>query len=356
MIDWTKSMQQTFDFFVVNPSSWRNETKLNKITSCTITRDEEEATKETATIECEELVEECYVRVYLVCVQDKERGEFPLGTFLVQTPTREFDGMTSKHSMDAYSPLLELKDSKPPYGYAVLKNTGIMERVYDLASENCRAPVVVPHDDEVLEADFVSDFDNDSWLSFLTDLAKNAKFKFALDELGRILFSPDQTLASLQPVWTYNDDNSSILLPEVSLDRDLYGIPNVVEVLVSNDTGFVLGVAENTDDNSPISIQNRGRRVVYRETNPSGLVNPTQAQIDDYAENLLEKLSVFECKLTYTHGYCPVRVGDCVRLNYERAGINNVKAKVVSQSIKCKPGCPVTEKAVFTTKLWGVVS
>ena len=26
--------------------------------------------------------------------------------------------------------------------------------------------------------------------------------------------------------------------------------------------------------------------------------------------------------------------------------------KIISQNIKCVPGCPVTAKAVFTTKLW----
>ena len=30
----------------------------------------------------------------------------------------------------------------------------------------------------------------------------------------------------------------------------------------------------------------------------------------------------------------------------------DVKAKVIKQSIDCTPGCPVTETAVFTTKLW----
>ena len=81
--------------------------------------------------------------------------------------------------------------------------------------------------------------------------------------------------------------------------------------------------------------------------------DPTNNQIDDYAEQLLRELSTIEYTVSYTHGYCPVRLGDCVRLNYERAGIVDVKAKVISQSIKCEPGCPVTEKAVFTTKLWG---
>lgn len=47
------------------------------------------------------------------------------------------------------------------------------------------------------------------------------------------------------------------------------------------------------------------------------------------------------------HGYCPVRVGDCVLLNYERAGLKNIKAKVISQSINCGIGCTVEETAVF---------
>ena len=37
-------------------------------------------------------------------------------------------------------------------------------------------------------------------------------------------------------------------------------------------------------------------------------------------------------------------------LNYTRAGLKHVKAKVVSQSIKCDASCQVTEKAVFTVE------
>ena len=79
----------------------------------------------------------------------------------------------------------------------------------------------------------------------------------------------------------------------------------------------------------------------------------TEDQIRAYAERLLRALSTIEYSVSYTHAYCPVRVGDCVRLNYEKAGIVNVKAKVISQNIRCGLGCSVSEKAVFTTKLWG---
>ena len=92
---------------------------------------------------------------------------------------------------------------------------------------------------------------------------------------------------------------------------------------------------------------------MHRVTNPElpgG--EPSQRQLDEYSELLLEALSSIEYTVTYTHGYCPVRLGDCVRLNYTRAGINNVKAKVISQNIGCTAECPVSETAVFTQKLW----
>ena len=136
------------------------------------------------------------------------------------------------------------------------------------------------------------------------------------------------------------------------MDHDLYGIPNVVEVVYSNGNDNYYSRVINDDENSPTSTINRGREIVYRETDPSIIGDPTDNKIQEYAEQLLTSLSTLEYTVTYSHGYCPVRLGDCVRLNYSRAGLKNVKAKVVSQSISCKPGCKVTEKAVFTTKLW----
>ena len=111
-------------------------------------------------------------------------------------------------------------------------------------------------------------------------------------------------------------------------------------------------IAINDDPNSPTSTISRGRPITRRITDPSLHGFVTQKQLDDYAERLLKELSTLEYTVSYKHAYNHVRVGDCVRLNYTRAGINDIKAKVISQSIKAEPGCPVSEKAVFTSKLW----
>lgn len=353
MVDWTASMQQTFEYYTVDPGTWKDDKLIDNVKTCTINRDSETETLGSATIGITESVGECYIRVYMITIQNGVREKHPLGTFLVQTPSSNYNGKIREVTMDAYTPLLELKENQPPLGYSILKGENIMDMAYRLTQEHVRAPVTNTNSDVTLYYDFVADPNSDTWLTFLIDLIANAKYTFSLDELGRVLFSPKQDTASLRPVWTYDDSNSSILYPNLTMDHDLYGIPNVVEVVYSNGYDSYYAKVVNDDANSPISTVNRGREIVHRVTDPDVIGNATEHQIQEYAEQLLRELSSLEYTISYTHGYCPVRIGDCVRLDYARAGLKGIKAKVISQSIKCEPGCPVTEKAVFTTKLWG---
>ena len=352
MADWTSSMQQTFEYYVVDPGTWKDVKLLNNVKSSSISRDSDLETLGSATIDITETIGECYVRIYLVTIQNGVKEKHPLGTFLVQTPSISFNGKISDVSLDAYTPLIELKENQPPIGYSVLKGENIMDIACSLTREHARSPIVKTTCDETLYNDFVAD-PNDTWLSYLVDLMTNAKYSYGLDELSRIIFQPKQDTASLQPVWTYDDNNSSILYSDLTMKQDLYGIPNVVEVIYSSGTESYYAKVVNDDENSPISTINRGREIIHRVTDPDMIGDPTENQIKEYAERLLRELSSLEYTISYTHGYCPVRIGDCVRLNYTRAGLYNVKAKVVSQTIKCEPGCPVTEKAVFSKNLWG---
>jgi hypothetical protein len=351
MADWSKSMQQTFEYYTVDPGTWKDVKKLDNVKSCSINWDAEAETLGSATIDIAESLGECYIRVYLITIQNGVKEKHPLGTFIVQTPSESFDGKVRGVSMDAYTPLLELKESPPPLGYSLLKDENIMDAAYRICRNYARAPVIAATCDTKLQFDFVANT-SDTWISFLTDLIANAKYTFALDELGRILFAPKQETESLQPVRTFTDDKDSIMCPDITMSRDLYGIPNVVEVIYSNGNDVYYARSVNDDPNSPISTVNRGREIIHRVTDPKVTGMATEEQIQEYSDQLLKELSTLEYTISYTHGYCPVRIGDCVRLNYEKAGITNVKAKVISQTIKCQSGCLVNEKAIFTTKLW----
>lgn len=375
MPDWSASMQQTFEYYTVDPGTWKDVKRLDNVKKCTINRDGEADTLGSATIDVNDSVGEAYIRAYLITIQNGVKERHPLGTFLVQTPSSSFNGRVRDVSMDAYTPLLELKENPPPIGYFVAKKTGIMDKAYELVRNHVRAPVIrvpviqEPDDndpnnikdnlDKKIYNDFIAE-PEDTWLSFTRDFIANAEYEFGLDELGQVLFLPKQEITSLQPVFTFDDGNSSILHADFNMQHDLYGVPNVVEVIYSTSsiTGeYIKDIYEarvvNDDPNSPISTVNRGREITHRVQNPNMVGESTEYQIHEYAIKLLEELSTLEYTITFTHGYYPVRLGDCIRLNYSRAGITDVKAKIISQSIKCVPGCPVTTTAKFTTKLWG---
>ena len=351
MADWTKSMEQSFEYYTVDPGTWKDVKLISTVKSCSITRDSDADTLGSATIDITESIGETYIRVYLVTVQNGVRERFPLGTYLVQTQSSKFDGMLNSASFDGYTPLIELKEKQPPLGYYTAKSGNIMDEAYLIVRNNARAPVVAASSEETLYQDFVANTD-DTWVTYVSDLIANAKFYFDLDEMGRILFAPKQDTASLQPVWTYTDDNSSILYPDITFERDLYGIPNVVEVTYTDEHSYYTTRVVNDDPNSPTSTVNRGREIPYRDTNPSFSGVPTQPMIEEYANQLLRDLSTIECTITYTHGYNPVRMFDCVRLNYTRSGLTDIKARVIRQTIKCETGASVEETAVFTQKLW----
>ncbi len=355
MLDWTASMARTYEFYKVDPHTWGDIGLVKSITTSSINRDVNADTLGSASFDVTDSIEEGYIRTYLTAVQNGITSKHPLGTHLVQTPSSSFDGRHKKMTLDGYTPLIELKEKKPPIGYYIPKGANALLLAYQLTRENLRAPVIKPAgtDDDTYKLiyDFIADTD-DTWFSYLKDLLSDMGFEFMLDEMGRVGFAPIQDIDALQPIWTYNDDNSSILYPEITMNRDIYDIPNVVEVVYSKENRRLFSRVTNEDKRSPVSIQNRGREIYYRVINPEIFKDPSKTMLDTYAKNLLRQLSSVEYTVTYTHGYCPVRIGDCVRLNYSRAGMNNVKAKVISQSIGCTSECPVSETAAFTHKLW----
>lgn len=366
MIDWAQSMQQTFEYYEVDPTTWKDKKKIDNILSCSINSDSSADTLGSASISAVNMFGECYVRIYLVAIQNGIKERIPLGTYLIQTPSTSFDGKIKTVNIDAYTPLIELNENTVPLGYGILKNSDIFDEAITIVRNNCRAPItnmmrgtdvdpetgeiIVPKITKKLENNFIANTD-DTYLTYVRDLLGLANYHLSIDGLGNILFAPTQIADELQPKWTYSDDNSSILYPQVQITHDIYGMPNVVEI--ENKAGTEMVKIVNDDPNSPISTVNRGREIVYRNYNPSNLRdNATYEELEQYAKELLKSASAIEYSLSYTHGYCPVKIDDCVRLNYKRMDINNVKARVTSQSISCTPGCPVSETAVFTKNVW----
>lgn len=372
-IDWTKSMKQTYEVYTVDPATWLNDKYLDTVTGASITRDISSDTVVSGSIDYVGELNEEYVRVYLVAEQDDEVERVPLITMLCQTPSTEYNGKYTKTSITGYSPIIELEGEYPPIGYTIPKNypswlyptrsdglrvvTRIDEFITDITRSYCRAPVITMTELTDVEnfnglyQDYVAGKE-DNWFSIVKSMLERVNYKFMVDPMGNISFYKQPQYTQMQPKWTYSYGNSSILTADISIDRDLYNMPNVVELIVTTNAGQTISVAaENHNTGSIMSIENRGRRVVKREIDPA-MLGTVSKNIDtesllDYAKELLVQYSSLAYTVSYSHGYCPVTVGDCVIINYEDAGIHNERAYVISQSIDCTTGCKVNETAMF---------
>lgn len=369
-IDWTKSMKQTYEFYIVNPVNGNNIKKLDTVISASVSRDITSDTQISGSIEYDGELDEEYVRIYLVAEQCDEIEKIPLITMLCQTPSTSFNGKRKTTSITGYSPLIELQNVYPPLGYTIPSTTmdpniNLGELIPNICEDNCRMKVLsMPNDEnmvkitrQVLAQAYASD-PSRSWFELVQDLLRMVSYKARVDELGKIFFEKYQNIAMMAPRYTFDTSNSSILSSDISIDRDLYGVPNVIEVIVTLlDGTTITAVAINDDKNSAASTVSRGRKVVKRVINPEDLGKIANSQegltrINDYAKDLLEQASTLEYKISYKHGYCGNNIGDCVRINYPQAGINNEKAYVISQKIDCKTGCTVEETAILTKKLF----
>ena len=91
MTDWHSSMQQTFEYYTVDPGTWGDNKLLDNVMSSTISRDSDTETLCSSSIDINDSIGECYVRSYLVTIQNGVKEKHPLITSLVQTPSSSFD-------------------------------------------------------------------------------------------------------------------------------------------------------------------------------------------------------------------------------------------------------------------------
>ena len=106
-LDWTRSMKQEFEYYMVDNNTWEDLAKIDVITKCTIDWDYTSDTIGSAKVTCTENFGEWYIRAYMVVTQDDVSYRRAMGTFLILTPEDNYDGKISSWDLDAYSPLID---------------------------------------------------------------------------------------------------------------------------------------------------------------------------------------------------------------------------------------------------------
>ena len=127
---------------------------------------------------------------------------------------------------------------------------------------------------------------------------------------------------------------------ERSFDRS--NVANVVHADYSTQGATIRGTY--VDETSEYGTQSVGRRIVKRyeyQGLPSGsTAAEQQAAADAKAKSMLETERSIIDRLTFTHIYAPLSVGDAIRMDYASAGLSKRMA-IRTQRLSLTAGCPI---------------
>lgn len=346
MADWTRGMKRTYEWWTVNPDTWGDSERLLNVTGASITRDYDDPLLEHSSYDMDARDGEGYVRTYLITEQDGVRERWPLATHIMQAPSTNFNGMRGYMTAEGHSPLLELSDERLPVCYTVDSGYAT-DHIARIMRAYGKMPVTTSSRFGTMSDPCSADEDT-SPLNFNATLMEKSGTEVLLDGRGCAMVGAKPQPTSLMPVYVFDDGNSSIIRPEVSVSSNIEEVPNVVEVVYSSPERYLFGVAENKDPADDNSTTTLGRRKVMRLVNPDMPDEPTQGDVNDLAARTLKKEGSTVYEVEFEHAFHPdVVIGSAVRIAYSRMDLN-VVAQVVYQEIQCTPKCLVRCRARYT--------
>jgi len=349
-MDWTRSLRISWRYMIVDPDTWVDVREIPFVRECSITWDRDSDLLVSGSLEIDgDIGDEPYVRVWCDATQGDLAERHAVATMLCQTAKGSTEGTVRTSSADAYSPLLELSDDRPPVGWSV---SGSADEAIAIICSHMRAPYVPYESDVTLATDVVATED-ESWLDMLWAVCEEAGLEFLVDGMGRLVFSKRVEPWALQPAQTISDtDARGILYAERDVETDLYGIPNHFEAIRSDTGSWVKGEAWNDDPASRSSTVKRGRIITYRETNPDGLPSGSSQEVaDEYARRRLREESVITRTYTLGIGYLPLRLGDAIRFSDSKLGVEET-VMVNTMDLSCDVEARLDLTATSTEELW----
>lgn len=248
-------------------------------------------------------------------------AEWPVGTFLLSTPPRQLVESTLVRSVQGYDFGQILADDKVTDRYTIGSGTVVTTAIaYLLTSAGLNAQNV--------QASAATLPTTQDWAMGTT------KAKIVADLLNAINYAPlwfdalgvAQVLPFVaQPAraveYTYANDRLSVIFAGMQDGLDLFNVPNVFVLAVSQpDRSVLRSVYTNSNPSSPTSTVSRGRSITMVDTSQNAVDQATLdalAQRAAYNASQVAETAVFTTALMPFHGN-----EDVYTLQHSKFGIN----------------------------------
>lgn len=269
-----------------------------------------------------------------------------LGTFFCSVSNPTYSGAMVSGTADLES-VLRIP-SMGMYGryYTVAAGTNAVAKAVEII-EGLGLRTNRPSSSYVLKRDVVYDPD-DSWLTIVNDLLSMAGYASCWpDAYGTVQMAPYVEPQERQPVFTFRDDERSVMLPDVPVSDNAEEIPNVVYLTYETEEESLWASSRNADRNSRASTVARGYEVPVSET-----VNELSGDTKDERlaalkraarSKLLDNSSAIEY-VEWGFPWLPLQPNDSIEIDYLTAGLN-WRGALTSMEVSVGGHCSVTGKA-----------
>ena len=284
-----------------------------------------------------------WVRLHLPPYADEDWVEWPQGVFLLSSPRRHTDDAgTVWRSVDGYDQLQLLSDE-----LAIVRHVVMADSVYttEVATILWAAGVTAVVRASASRTPVDKEWDpGTSRLQVINELLAEINYQpLSFDELGNAIVQPYTAPSQRVEEWRYVDDESSLTLPQIDQEVDLFGIPNVWALVVSNpDQPPISAWYVNVNPASPTSTVRRGRYITDFRTEQNAA---DQAALDAKVARLAFEASQVYEHLSFSTGLMPIHSGnDVYRIVHGPLAVN-AKFCETGWSMRLEAGAAMTHKA-----------
>lgn len=240
-------------------------------------------------------------------MRDEQYAEFPLGVFVLSSPSRQSDNGYTEWTVAAYDHTVILKEdsiTEPLFLPAGTKYITAIQSI--LVSANVANVFIKNFTDAKLQTDREFEIGTTK-LSIANSLLGEINFNpVRCDSNGQFLISKYQEPSPDNIDFTYAADELSVISRDTESNQDFYSVPNIFIAVCSNpelDKDY-RSVFVNDSPSSALSTVSRGRRITSEIYQPSTVLS--QEALDTYIRRIaFEENQVYE-QLTFTTAIMPI--------------------------------------------------
>lgn len=215
--------------------------------------------------------------------------EYPLGVYLLSSPTVTYTAQNDVRRVEVYSKLQILKEDKITDRLTLEAGTQYTVNIVNIITSTGISKVQVLPSTLTLNRAIEYPIGTPK-LTIVNDLLSQINYySLSSDNEGFVVSSPYVNVNERSVTYSYLDNRTSIVYNDVTEELNLFDVPNVFVVVASNaETSPLKSTFVNNSITDPTSVVNRGRQIVSYNT-VSDVAD--QATLDALTERLADELN-----------------------------------------------------------------